>query len=79
MATADQVTSLVKAYVDHYDRFKTVVLQIAAHEAKLGHDNIARDLKKQIDKIGKQKSSNIKLNAQNPMLYIQRRQLNYRN
>lgn len=69
MATADQVKSLVKAYADHDDdKFKTVVLQIAAHEAKLGHDNIARELKQQMEKIGKQKSSIIKLNNQNPML-----------
>ena len=53
MATADQIKSLVKAYIDHSDeKFKTVVLQIAAHEAKLGHDNLARDLKRQVDKIG---------------------------
>lgn len=48
MATAEQIKSLVKAYADCNDeKFKTVVLQIAAHEAKLGHDNLARDLKKQ--------------------------------
>ena len=53
MATADQIKSLVKAYVDRNDeKFKTVVLQIAAHEAKLGHDNFARELKLQIDKLG---------------------------
>ena len=33
MATADQIRSLVKAYNTHNDeKFKTVVLQIAAHE-----------------------------------------------
>ena len=36
MATADQIKSLVKAYIDRNDeKFKTVVLQIAAHEAKI--------------------------------------------
>ena len=46
MATAEQIKSLVRAYVDHDDaRFKTIVLQIAAHEAKLGHDTVARELK----------------------------------
>ena len=69
MATADQIKSLVKAYVNQDDdKFKTVVLQIAAHEAKLGHDNIARELKLQMDKVGTKKASIIKLNAQNPML-----------
>ena len=33
MATADQIRSLVRAYSMHDDeKFKTVVLQIAAHE-----------------------------------------------
>lgn len=69
MATADQVKSLVKAYVDQNDeKFKTVVLQIAAHEAKLGHDNIARELKQQMDKINTKKGNIIKLNTQNSML-----------
>lgn len=51
MATAEQIKSLVKAYADCNDeKFKTVVLQIAAHEAKLGHDNLARDLKNKLRK-----------------------------
>ena len=69
MATADQVKSLVKAYVDRDDdKFKTVVLQIAAHEAKLGHAEIARDLKQLMDKVGTKQAGIIKFNAQNPML-----------
>ena len=69
MATADQIKSLVKAYVDQNDeKFKTVVLQIAAHEAKLGHDNIARELKKQIDKVGTKRASIVQLTPSNPML-----------
>ena len=49
MATSEQVKSLVKSYVEHDDeRFKTIVLQIAAYEAQLGHDKIAQDLKKLI-------------------------------
>lgn len=58
MATAEQMKSLIKAYVDRNDeKFKTVVLQIAAHEAKLGHDNLARELKMQIDKLGSKRAS----------------------
>ena len=50
----DEIKSLVKAYMDRDDdRFKTIVLQIAAHEAKLGHDGVARDLKSHIEKLGK--------------------------
>lgn len=71
MATADQIKSLVKAYVDRNDeKFKTVVLQIAAHEAKLGHDNFARELKLQIDKLGSKRSSIVQLTSQNPMLLL---------
>ncbi len=71
MATADQIKSLVKAYVDCNDeKFKTVVLQIAAHEAKLGHDNFARELKLQIDKLGNKRASIVQLTSQNPMLLL---------
>ena len=71
MATADQVKSLVKAYIDRDDdRFKTIVLQIAAHEAKLGHDGVARDLKSHIEKLGKRVASVVQLTPQNPMLLL---------
>ena len=71
MATADQVKNLVKAYIDRNDdRFKTIVLQIAAHEARLGHDGVARDLKSQIDKLGKSVASVVQLTPQNPMLLL---------
>ena len=71
VATADQVKSLVKAYIDRNDdRFKTIVLQIAAHEAKLGHDSVARDLKSQIEKFVKRVASVVQLTPQNPMLLL---------
>lgn len=71
MATAEQIKSLVKAYVDGNDeKFKTVVLQIAAHEAKLGHSKIARELKALVDKIGKKYGSIVQLNSINPMLEV---------
>lgn len=71
MATGDQIKSLVKAYVDQNDdKFKTVVLQIAAHEAKIGHDNLARELKAQIDKLGSRRASIVRLTPQNPMLLL---------
>lgn len=71
MATAEQVKSLVKAYVDCDDeKFKTVVLQIAAHEARLGHENIARDLKKQIDSLSGRKANVLKIQTGNQMLQL---------
>ncbi|MFB9896483.1 hypothetical protein ACFFK8_01260 [Hallella seregens ATCC 51272] len=50
MATANQLKTLVKSHFeDNSERFNTVALQIAAHEAKLGHTNLANDIRKIID------------------------------
>ena len=69
MATAEQIKSLVKAYAEGDDeRFKTVVLQIAAHEAKMGHDNLARELKRHIDKNVVRRANVVQLTSVNPML-----------
>ena len=70
MATADQIRSLVKAYSQHDDqKFKTVVLQIAAHEAKLGHGSFAQELKKDASSIGKN-AAIFKMQNSNPMLQM---------
>lgn len=46
MATIEQVKALIRAHYDSNDeKFKTVVLQIAAHEAKVGHTVSAREIK----------------------------------
>lgn len=67
MATADQIKSLVKYHVERDDeKFKTVVLQIAAHEARLGHDGLARELKSLVEK--NIKKSIIPINKQNSCL-----------
>lgn len=55
MATGEQIKLLVKSHYDNEDRFKTVVLQIAAYEANKGHKTLARDLKKIIDSKKKEK------------------------
>lgn len=69
MATADQIKCMVKAYVAHDDeRFKTVVLQIAAHEAKLGHTSFAQELKKEVSNVKRDSASVVKQNHQNTML-----------
>lgn len=69
MATSDQIKSLIKAHIDgDNDKFRTVVLQIAAYEAKLNHQNIARELKKLIEKNTPSKNNVIRVNQQNPML-----------
>ena len=71
MATTEQVKSLVKAYINCDDGlFKTVVLQIAAHEAWLGHNALALDLKKQMDSIGSRRRDLLQVASTNPMLSV---------
>jgi SpoVK/Ycf46/Vps4 family AAA+-type ATPase len=51
MAKADYILSLIKThYNNEPERFTTVALQIAAHEAKLGHTLVANEIKSAIDK-----------------------------
>ncbi len=46
MATSEQLLTLLKAHYDgDGERLKTVALQIAAHEAKIGHTVLAKSLK----------------------------------
>ena len=73
MATANQLKTLVKSHFeDNSEKFNTVALQIAAHEAKLGHTNLANDIRKIIDaaKINKPKLKNIDPNLQGLFLEI---------
>lgn len=52
MATEEQVKQIVKAHAAGDDALmKTTVLQIAAHEARLGHSDLALELKKMVDGI----------------------------
>ncbi len=51
MAKADYIISLIKShYSNEPERFTTIALQIAAHEAKLGHTLVANEIKSIIDK-----------------------------
>lgn len=51
MATAEQLKSLIQSHFDrNEERFKTTVLQLAAYEASLGHNALARDIRAIIDK-----------------------------
>lgn len=71
MATADQIRNLVKAYCSHDDeQFKTIVLQIAAHEAKLGHSSLAQELKKLISTVKTSGTGVYRIPNQNPMLHF---------
>lgn len=45
MATGDQLKLLVQAHYENEDKFKTVILQLAAYEATKGRTSLARELK----------------------------------
>lgn len=73
MATANQLKMLVKSHFeDNSEKFNTVALQIAAHEAKLGHTKLANDIRKIIDaaKLIKPKFKNIDPNLQGLFLEV---------
>lgn len=60
MATANQLKILIKSHFeDNSEKFNTVALQIAAHEAKVGHSNLANEIKQIIDN-GKKVSQKLK-------------------
>lgn len=51
MASANQLKLLVKNFIARDDRkFLSIVLQIAAHEAKIGHTKLAEELRLLVDK-----------------------------
>ena len=73
MATANQLKMLVKSHFeDNNERFNTIALQIAAHEAKLGHTNLANDIRKIIEssKNNKPRLKSIDSNLQGLFLEI---------
>ena len=70
MATAEHIENLIKAHYDRDDeKFETVVLQIAAYEARHNHAAWARELKTLADK-SIAKANILRPNIQNPMLSV---------
>jgi SpoVK/Ycf46/Vps4 family AAA+-type ATPase len=50
MATAEQIKSLIKSHFsDQQEQFCTIALQLAAHEARQGHQSLANDIKTLVD------------------------------
>src|SRR5690625_1714857 len=46
MATADQIKSLIRShYAENEEHFNSIVLQLAAHQARKGHTKLAREIK----------------------------------
>jgi AAA+ superfamily predicted ATPase len=69
MATAEQIKSLIRVYSEQdNEKFKTVVVQIAAYEAKIGHTALARELKTELEKTRTSKSKRLQLSSTNQML-----------
>lgn len=51
MATAEQIKSLLQShYKNDNERFTSIALQLAAHEARQGHLSIAKDIKALVDR-----------------------------
>lgn len=60
MATAEQLKSLIRSHFNkESERFYTIALQVAAHEAKQGHQSLANEIKNLIDNERKRLGSRI--------------------
>jgi AAA+ superfamily predicted ATPase len=58
MATAEQIKSLIKSHFgDDSERFITIALQVAAHEAQQGHGELAHEIRLIVDKARQDKRS----------------------
>jgi SpoVK/Ycf46/Vps4 family AAA+-type ATPase len=58
MATAEQIKSLIRAHFsDEQERFFTVALQMAAHEAEQGHGALAHVIRAIVDKARREKGA----------------------
>ena len=51
MATAEQIKGLIRSHFNNSsDHFITIALQLAAHEARQGHMEIANEIRGLVDK-----------------------------
>lgn len=62
MATAEHIKLLVQAHYDNEDRFRTVVLQLAAYEANNGHNALAREIRDILDSSKSKRNKAVQLN-----------------
>lgn len=52
MASSDQIKALLQSHLEKdEDRFLSIALQVAAHEARNGHSKVAQELKELVDKV----------------------------
>ena len=69
MAKASQLKALIKSHYDNDNiRFDTLSLQLAAHEATLGHNSLALEVKKLVDNSKKNRTVEV-INSNNVKLY----------
>lgn len=62
MATAEQLKSLIRSHLtDDDERFFTIALQLAAHEAQQGHGALAHDIREIMDKARRTRGPNVLL------------------
>lgn len=62
MATADQIKSLIRSYTEEdKERFYSIALQMAAHEAKQGHSTLAHEIRDLVDNHRKQARHGLKV------------------
>jgi SpoVK/Ycf46/Vps4 family AAA+-type ATPase len=67
MANAEQLKALVESFATHDEAtFYRVALQMAAHEARMGHDKLARDLRDLVDR-GRQAVGTAKFKRPTPL------------
>jgi SpoVK/Ycf46/Vps4 family AAA+-type ATPase len=60
MASSTQIKALMQSHIDKDDdRFLSIALQVAAHEARNGHGKLAQELKQLINKAKKTSLSNL--------------------
>lgn len=59
MAKAEQIIRLLRSHIDgDSEKFYSIAMQVAAHEAKKGHDKLANELKQLIDNAKSPRKSN---------------------
>ncbi|BBO92896.1 AAA family ATPase [Desulfosarcina ovata] len=58
MATAEQIKSLIRSHLKNDpERFYSIALQVAAHEARQGHSSLAHDIRDIVDKARKDRGA----------------------
>lgn len=69
MATASQLKDLIKAHMNNDNmKFKTIVLKIAAYEARQNHPKLARELSRLVEKPVQPQSNVVSIGKSNSML-----------